>query len=146
MSRDGYRDWRVVQSIEIGATAEEVWDVIGGFFTIHEWHPDIERVDVPDNQTSMRQMRRILTFPGQPHSQEELVSLDNANCHYQYKWHSGDWGERIQKYYSDLRAFDVGENRSVVQWVARFYYNADGISEFYRNGLLALQQRFPLKN
>ena len=28
---EGYRDWRVVKSVELGASASEVWDVIGGF-------------------------------------------------------------------------------------------------------------------
>lgn len=144
MSEDGYKDWRVVQSIELGASADEVWEVIGGFYTIHEWHPDIERVDVPEEQTRTRQLRRVLTFPGQPHSMEELVLLDNANHYYRYKWHSGDWGERIQKYYSDLRVFDTKGGRSIVQWVAQFYYTEDGISDFYQNGLQALLRRFPL--
>ena len=144
MSEEDYKDWRVVQSVELGASAGQVWEVIGGFYTIHEWHPDIERVDVPEAQTRTRELRRLLTFPGQPHSTEELVSMNSENHHYRYKWHSGDWGERIQKYYSDLSVFDTADGRCVVQWVAHFYFNADGISEFYLNGLRELQKRFPL--
>lgn len=144
MSEDGYRDWRVVQSIELGASAAQVWDVIGGFYTIHEWHPDITRTDVPKEQTETSRIFRSLIFPGESYYTEELVSMDYENCHYSYKWRSGDWGEKIQKYHSDLRAFDIAGGRCVVQWVAHFYYNADGISDFYLNGLHALQKRFPL--
>ncbi len=144
MSEQGYKNWRVVQSVELGATADQVWDVIGGFYTIHEWHPDIERTDVPEQQTGTRELRRALTFPGESYYTEELVSLDNENHHYRYKYHTGEWGQRIQNYYSDLSVFDTRDGKSVVQWVAHFYFNADGISDFYLNGLHALQKRFPL--
>ncbi len=141
----GYKDWRVVQSIEVGATAEEVWEVIGGFYTIHEWHPDITELEVIDDQTKTRQMRRLLTFPGQPKAIEELVMMDNDDFHYRYKWHWGEWGEAIHKYYSDLRVFDLKGGTSIVQWVATFYYKEDAISEFYQRGFDELLKRFPLK-
>ncbi len=141
----GYKNWRVVQSIELGASAEKIWDVIGGFFTIHEWHPDITELEVLSDQTETREMRRLLTFPGQPKAIEELVMLDNDNFHYRYKWHAGEWGEEIHKYYSDLRVFDVKGGTSIVQWVATFYYKEDAISEFYQRGFDELLKRFPLK-
>ncbi len=140
----GYKDWRVVQSIEVGATAEKVWDVIGGFYTIHEWHPDITELEVIKDQTETRQMRRLLTFPGQPKAIEELVMMDNADFHYRYKWHAGEWGEAIHKYYSDLRVFDLKGGTSIVQWIATFYYKEDAISEFYQRGFDELLRRFPL--
>ena len=143
MSEDGYKNWRVIQSVELGASADQVWDVIGGFYTIHEWHPDIDRTDVPAEQIQTREVFRQLTFPGQSYYTEELVLMDSENHHYRYKWRSGEWGEKIQKYHSDLRVFDTQDGRSIVQWVARFFYNEDGISAFYQNGLRALQKRFP---
>ncbi len=144
MPEEGYKDWRVVQTVELGATAEQVWDVIGGFFTIHEWHPDITALDVLDEQTETRQIRRLLTFPGQPQAIEELVSMDNEDHHYRYKWHAGEWGSTIHKYYSDLRVFDTNGGRSTVQWIATFYYKEDAISDFYQSGFRELQKRFPL--
>lgn len=144
MTEKGYKDWRVVQSIELGASAEEIWEVIGGFFTIHEWHPDITELEVLKEQTETREMRRLLTFPGQPKAIEELVMLDNDDFHYRYKWHAGTWGEMIHKYYSDLRVFDLKGGTSIVQWIATFYYKEDAISEFYQRGFDELLKRFPL--
>jgi hypothetical protein len=144
MTETVYKDWRVVQSIELGASAEEVWEVIGGFFTIHKWHPDITELDIIKEQTETREMRRLLTFPGQPKAIEELVMLDNSNFHYRYKWHAGDWGEMVHKYYSDLRVIDVKGGKCVVQWVATFYYKEDAISDFYQRGFDELLKRFPL--
>ena len=145
MEEKGYKDWRVVQSVELGATAAEVWEVIGGFFTIHEWHPDITELEVLKEQTETRQIRRLLTFPGQPKAIEELVMMDNDNCHYRYKWHWGEWGEAIHKYYSDLQVIDLKGGKSMVQWVATFYYKEDAISEFYQRGFDELLKRFPVK-
>ncbi|MDC1162125.1 SRPBCC family protein [Tenacibaculum sp.] len=145
MAEQDYKDWRVVQSIEVGASAEEVWNVIGGFYTIHEWHPDITELEVIDKQTETREMRRLLTFPGQPKAIEELVMMDNDNFHYRYKWHAGEWGEMIHKYYSDLRVFDLKGGTSIIQWVATFYYKEDAISDFYQRGFDELLKRFPLK-
>lgn len=141
---EGYRDWRVVKTVELGASASEVWDVIGGFYTIHLWHPDITKLEVLGEQTATREIRRLLTFPGQPQAIEELVSLDNENFHYRYKWHAGEWGQRIHNYHSDLRVFDVEGGKCVVQWVATFYYKEDAISQFYQNGFDELSKRFPL--
>ncbi|WP_428742595.1 SRPBCC family protein [Tenacibaculum sp.] len=144
MNEQGYKDWRVVQSVELGASAEQVWEVIGGFYTIHKWHPDITELDVISDQTDTRQLRRLLTFPGQPKAIEELVMMDNENHHYRYKWHWGEWGQEIHKYYSDLRVFDVKGGTCIVQWVATFYYKEDAISDFYQRGFDELLKLFPM--
>lgn len=141
----GYRDWRVVKAVELGATAAEVWEVIGGFYTIHLWHPDITKLDVLGEQTAIREIRRLLTFPGQPQAIEELVSMDNENFHYRYKWHAGEWGQQIHNYYSDLRVMDIEGGKSVVQWCATFTYKEDAISQFYQNGFDELLKRFPVQ-
>ena len=140
-----YRDWKVVQSVELGAPAAEVWAVVGGFFTIHKWHPDIKLTEIYPNQTDMPELRRLLTFPGQPKTTEQLILMDNDNFHYRYKWFAGAWGERVQRYFADIRVFEIDMGkRSIMQWSSTFYYTEDAISEFYWNGFKALQKRFPL--
>lgn len=145
MEEKGYKDWRVVQTVELGATAAEVWEVIGGFYTIHEWCPDITEVEVVKEQTEIREIRRLIVFPGQPKAIEELVSMDNENFHYHYKWHWGEWGSQVHKYHSNLRVFDTVGGKCMVQWVATFYYKEDAISGFYLNSFAELERRFPLK-
>jgi len=146
MKKDApYKPWRVVQSVELGATAAEVWEVVGGFFTIHHWHPDIQLTEIDARQTDMKELRRILTFPGQPKTTEQLVTMDNPGLHYRYKWHSGDWGERVKNYVADIRVFEIDEGRcSIMQWSSTFDYPTDALSEFYRNGFRELQAKFPL--
>ena len=147
MADDDYRHWHIIRSVELGAPAATVWEVIGGFFTIHEWHPDIELTEIPPGQTETRQLRRLLTFPGQPKTTEELVSMDNADFHYRYKWHEGPWGEEVRNYKASLRVFSNDLDKTcTVQWGSTFDNPRDAISEFYWNGFHALQKRFPLED
>lgn len=139
----GYRDWNVIRAVEVGAPAADLCAVIGGFYTMHLWHPDIEVTEISPTQTDTRQLRRILTFPGQPKTTEELVSLDDGDFHHRYKWHVGAWGERAKDYHASLRvlAGDL-DATSVVQWQSTFSYPTDAISE---HGFEALLERFPMK-
>ncbi|MGZ4790468.1 MAG: SRPBCC family protein [Ilumatobacteraceae bacterium] len=128
---------------ELHAPAADVWEVVGGFFTIHDWHPDITSGRVADDQTKIRPIRRQLSFSGQPDTIEELVFLDNADRRYGYKWHAWPWGERVQNYRAEIRVFD-GEMgaTSWMQWSSTFDYTSDALTEFYENGFAELKKRF----
>jgi hypothetical protein len=145
-STNDTKHWKVNRTVELGASRDDVWQVIGGFYTIHLWHPDIRMIEIPHEQTTTRELRRILTFPDQPKTTEELLSLDNDDCCYHYKWYAGAWGEDVQHYRAALRVFAGDLNRtSIVQWSSEFDYPTDAISTFYENGFRALRDRFPLK-
>lgn len=135
--------WNIVQSVVLHASAAQVWDVVGGFYTIHEWHPDIAKTGISDTQVSTRQMRRDLTFPGQPITTEELLFMDNENFHYRYKWYAGAWGEEVQNYFARIQVLDTdAKNRCVLVWASTFDYVEDAISQFYQNGFKALEEKF----
>lgn len=141
--QDANKLWRVVQTVELIAPAERVWAVVGGFYTIHEWHPDIQLTEVPDDQARTPGVRRLLTFPGQPKTTEELVSFDTNNYVYSYKWVAGDWGERVKQYAATIRVIGSDmDRRSIMQWSSSFIYVEDAVSAFYWNGFRALQKRF----
>lgn len=143
MSKSKYRHWKVTRTAEIASPREAVWEVIGGFYTLHLWHPDITQTEMPPEQLETRQLRRMLTFPGQPKTIEELVSMDNADCHYRYKWHAGKWGEDVRNYHASLRVFAGDLDQTcIVQWACEFDYPTDAISDFYEHGFAALRKRF----
>ena len=145
MNHQQDRAWRIVESVELGASATTVWELVGGFFNLHTWHPDIEKTEIPKNQTDVNELRRILTFPGQPVTVEELVYMDNERYHYRYKWHQGEWGEVVRNYVAEIRLFDLPEsNRCSFQWSSTFNNPENAISEFYNNGFRELEKRFPL--
>ena len=138
-----YKNWRVVRTVELNAPARDVWALVGGFFNIHKWHPDIHQTEILDNQTEIPEIRRLLTFPGQPKTTEQLIFMDNENFHYRYKWHEGDWGEKVQQYVAEIRVLEVELDKScIVQWSSTFYYFEDALTQFYQNGFDALKARF----
>jgi hypothetical protein len=140
------KQWRVVQAVELGAPASRVWEVVGGFFTIHKWHPDIAQTEIVPQQTEIHAIRRLLTFPEQPKTTEQLIMMDNENFHYRYRWYAGAWGEQVKDYVADLRVFEIAMgDRCVVQWSSTFRYTEDALSQFYWNGFHALRKMFPCK-
>lgn len=143
MSKKEYKDWRVVAVCELNASAQEVWDLVGGFYTIHHWHPDIALSEVPKDQADEREVRRELTFPGQPHTWEQLVSMDNENMIYRYKWFKGEWGEKVKNYHAKIQVIEleIGE-RCLMQWSSIFSYPEDALTQFYHNGFESLVKRF----
>lgn len=145
MNSDEYRKWRITRVTELGGSASDVWNVVGGFFTIHLWHPDITQTEIVPDQLEISAIRRLLTFPGQPKTTEELILMDNENHHYRYKWHAGEWGERVKDYVADLQVIEVEtDKKSLVRWASEFVYTEDAITQFYENGFRALRERFPL--
>jgi len=139
------REHSVVQSVDLGGSSEDVWGVVGGFFNIHTWHPDITHTAVPADQTLVSSLRRELTFPGQPITVEELVVMDNDSMFYKYKWVKGEWGEKVKEYRAELRVISTNdEGRCIVRWSSTFVYVEDAVSGFYLNGFRELQRRFPL--
>lgn len=138
--------WHVVQTIGLAAPAQDVWDLVGGFLTIHTWHPDIASTEIPEGQTERHALRRFLTFPGPPVSTttEELRFLDEAGRHYGYRWHSSAWGEEIKEYHAEIRVIETAtDQQCLVQWQGWFLYSSDALSAFYRRGLEALAEHFP---
>jgi len=142
------KPWRVVRTVELNAPADQVWALVGGFYNLHKWHPDIAATETVPDQTEISEVRRLLTFPGQPKTTEQLIFMDNENFHYRYKWHSGAWGEMVKDYVADICVFELEQGRTcVMRWYSTFVYTEDAITTFYENGFRALVARFgsPLK-
>lgn len=138
-----YTDWEVVTVCELYAPADKVWNLVGGFYPIDQWHPDISISEVPEGQAGISEVRRKLTFPGQDPTWEELVFMDNENMHYKYKWHKGTWGELVQKYHADIQIIETKLGEScLMKWSSTFFYKEDGLTQFYHNGFDGLIKIF----
>jgi Polyketide cyclase / dehydrase and lipid transport len=141
--KPGYRRWHVVRSTELPASATALWDVVGGFFNIHTWHPDIVATEFASDQLSVSAIRRVLTFPGRPKTVEQLISMDNAGMAYTYKWVEGAWGEAVEDYVASIRVVPTDMDRSsLMQWASTFLFTEDAVSQFYENGFRSLRERF----
>lgn len=138
-----YTDWEVVAVCELNSPADVVWRLVGGFYNIHQWHPDIAISEVPKGQSEERDIRRKLTFPGQAPTWEELVFMDNENMRYKYKWFKGEWGEMVQNYHADIQIVETKLNKTcLMKWSSTFFYKEDGLTQFYHNGFDNLVKLF----
>jgi hypothetical protein len=135
MSIKEYKNWRVVAVCELNTSAAIVWHLVGGFYNLNQWHPDILICEVPEEQGEERDIRRKLIFPGQTPTWEELVFMDNETMRYTYKWHKGKWGETTQKYHAQIQVIETElDKRCLMQWSSTFYSSEDGLTQFYQNG------------
>ena len=125
----------VTRSGAFGATADEVWSVIGDFHRLAEWHPALER------QTAEGDVRNHHVRGGGT-IVERLIGEDERS--YAYEIVSGPLP--VENYRSVL-AVAPAEGGSVVVWTSTFEPTADGaakaIAGIYETGLSALTQRLP---
>ena len=130
-----YTNWKIVTTCELNAPADVVWKLVGGFYNISEWCPDISISEVQRKQNKDRDIRRKIIFTGQPPAWEELVFMDNENMRYKYKWYKGEWGELVQNYHAEIEVIEtkVGK-KCLMKWSSTFYYDQDAITQFYHNG------------
>ena len=138
-----YIDWEVITACELNASAAEVWYLVGGFYNIHHWCPDIETSVVQEGQGEDRNIRREIAFPNQPLAWEELEFMDNKNMLYKYKWYKGAWGESVQKYHSQIQVVETELGKKcILKWSAKFFHDSDAITGFYHNGFNFLIEKF----
>lgn len=136
MNTTEYKNWQIVVACELHASAAEIWHLVGGFYTLSQWHPDIPLCEVCENQQEERNIRRKLTFPNQEPTYEELVFMDNEQMRYTYKWQKGAWGEITKNYHAQIQVVATELNKKcLVQWSSKFYATEDSVTEFYKNGL-----------
>ncbi|CAF1674227.1 unnamed protein product, partial [Adineta ricciae] len=135
------KHFNVIQTVRISDTADAIWKLVGGFFNIHEWHPQISATEIDDQNTFIK--RRVIFADEMIDTIEQLQILDNEKRHYQYKNVGGNWGKLVENYESKLEVIEDDNGRSaIVRWIGSFDSHADLVSDFYRIGLDSLAGLF----
>jgi hypothetical protein len=131
-------------SIELPATPDQVWQLIGGFDSLPDWLPYI-----PSSVLSEGGRVRTLANPDGEAIVERLLAFDDAARSYSYAILQAPFP--VTAYRSTLRVHDLG-GRARVEWSGQF--TPAGVSDedasrlfgdIYRNGLAALAQAFPVR-
>ncbi|CAF3329338.1 unnamed protein product [Rotaria sp. Silwood2] len=134
--------FNVIQTVQIPASADIVWNLIGGFFDIHKWHPQILATEMNDHQP-MPIKRRVIFANQMIDTVEQLDFLDNHRREYQYINVGGNWGKLVQNYKSKLHVIEDNNGQSsIVSWSGSFDSYNDIVSDFYRIGLNSLAGLF----
>lgn len=133
-------------SIRIPASADAVWQLIGGFNSLPDWLPYI-----PTSELSEGGRVRRLATPGGDVIIERLESFDNSARRYSYSIIQAPFP--IKAYRSTLAVKEIEDGRaSQVDWSGEFTPN--GVSDeevsrlfegIYRDGLVALAAAFASK-
>ncbi|KAB0643013.1 SRPBCC family protein [Burkholderia latens] len=129
-------------SIEVSASADTVWKLIGGFGSLPDWLSYI-----PASELSEGGRVRSLANPDGDAIVERLIAFDDADRSYAYAILKAPFP--VVNYRSTLRVRENGANASTVEWSGTFTPNGatddEAIQLFrgiYEDGLAELAKRF----
>jgi hypothetical protein len=106
---------KVSMSTDIGVSAEQLWDSIGGFHSISDWHPAIEKCEIEeDGNVTLRR----LSLAGGGELVERLEKSDDDSRSYSYSIISGPLP--IKNYTSTLRVIEGEDGKATVEWSSEF--------------------------
>ncbi len=111
---------KVDMKTNLNVTADEVWKLIGGFNTLPDWHPAIEKSEL-EEEGSMRR----LSLAGGGTIMEKLEKLDDNERVYSYS--IIDSPLPVSNYKATLRVKEDDEGMTTVEWSSEF--EAKGAAE-----------------
>ena len=128
---------KVTMSTPVAMNADALWQSIGSFAAIGQWHPMMERVDT-DGETkgSLRTLRLI----GGAKLVERLEEVSPTERLYRYSILESPLP--ISDYFAEIRVKDNGDGSSTVEWSSDFKVNSSSerdvvktVQEVYQAGL-----------
>ena len=133
---------KVNLSTELDVSSEKVWDLIGGFNALPDWHPAVEKSEL-EQEGSMRK----LSLAGGGTIIEKLEKKDDLNRVYSYS--IIDSPLPVANYVATISVTDLGNGKAKVEWSGEF--KPSGASEtdavkviqgIYQAGLDNLKKMF----
>ena len=106
---------KVSLSTKLGASAQQVWDLNGGFNALPDWHPGIEKSEIEG--TDEIALRR-LSIVGGGEIVERLEKLDEHGHSYSYSILSGPLP--VANYHATIRVNENAGGNATVEWSSEF--------------------------
>ncbi len=114
---------KVSMTTQIPASAKAAWDMIGGFNTLSDWHPAIEKSELDGEDGSVRR----LSLVGGGVIVEKLQNHDDGGKTYSYSIEDGPLP--VANYHSTISVSEGdGEGDCTVEWSSEFDA-ASGVGE-----------------
>ena len=133
---------KVDMKIDLNVAADEVWKLIGGFNTLPDWHPAIEKSEL-EEEGSMRR----LSLAGGGTIVEKLERLDDSERVYTYS--IVDSPLPVANYSATICVKDNAEGKTTVEWSSEFEAKGAGeneamdiIADIYQAGFDNLKKMF----
>ncbi len=141
---------KVTMSTPVAMNADALWQAMGSFAAIGDWHPMVEKVESKGEQKGSV---RTLHLIGGAKLVERLEELSPRERLYRYS--ITDSPLPISNYVSEIRVKDNGDGTSIVEWSSDFTVNTSTptgendvvktIQEVYRAGLDNLSRLYGLR-
>lgn len=138
---------KVTMSTPVAMNADSLWQAIGSFAAIGEWHPMMEKVEADgENKGSTRRLQLV----GGAQILERLEEVSPTERLYRYSIIRSPLP--ISDYVSEIRVKDNGDGTSTVEWTSDFSVNNANESDVvktlqsvYQAGLDNLQKMYGIK-
>ena len=104
---------KVNMTIDLDVAADDLWNLIGGFNALPDWHPAVETSEL-EEEGSMRK----LSLAGGGTIIEKLVKKSDTERLYSYTIE--DSPLPVANYTSTIRVMDDGKGKSQVEWSSEF--------------------------
>src|SRR3546814_7926879 len=128
-------------SQKIPASAQQVWEMIGNFNSMADWHPLVQRSELEKGGTVRR-----LTMPDGSTLVETLVSEDGKERIYQYAIPDGQLP--LSGYRATIRVSEDADGNCTAEWEGEFEPKStdaeDLISGLYKTGFDNLRKMFEI--
>ncbi|MBO6783579.1 MAG: SRPBCC family protein [Alphaproteobacteria bacterium] len=130
---------KVSVSQKIPASAQQVWDAIGQFNSIGDWHPGVQKSDSEDGGTVRR-----LTMPDGSTLVETLVSEDGKERTYEYAIPDGQMP--FSGYRAKMRVIEDDDGNCTAFWESEFEPQSSDaeklVNDIYQAGLDNIRKMF----
>ena len=104
---------KVSLTTDLDVAADELWNLIGGFNALPDWHPAVEKSELQEEGQV-----RELSLKGGGTIIEKLVKNDPDEKVYSYTIE--DSPLPVSNYQAEIRVKDNGEGKSSVEWSSEF--------------------------
>ena len=110
---------KVIETVEINAAPDKVWDVIKNFHDF-SWHPAVEKTE--GEGANKEGAKRVVFVKGAGQLFEELASYDADGRKFKYIITKTDMKVLpVNNYSSVIMVEDAGDGKSKVTWKGAFY-------------------------
>jgi len=106
---------KVSMTTDLGVGADKVWDLIGGFNALPDWHPAVEKSEV---EGAGKGSVRTLHLVGGGTITERLEQKDDSGRSYTYSILSGPLP--VANYTATIRLVEGEGGRCAVEWESEF--------------------------
>lgn len=130
---------KVSVSEKIPANAQQVWEMIGNFNSLADWHPAIEKSELEEGGSVRR-----LTMPDGTTIAETLISEDGKERTYEYVIPDGQLP--LSGYRAFIRVVEDDDGNCTATWESEFEPQApnaeDMVTGLYQAGFDNLRKMF----